>query len=337
MTSPSSPARLTRWITYGLMACALAASLAACGRSDPPPSATPGATPSPAAATPADDGAKLNAYIRVHNVLVNAHGFADQRQQYERALVDAQRNTNPGLSVGWLDRAVRELKEAQAMPSSAYAELDKAGARLLPAMDSLRAELEPLAASFDAKQHTDDRGARALAGKGRMLALFDAAIRAEADFGAALEAVADQRTARRIDTLKGSGDVLAYQLALAMTEAKALLRGLQRSIDAAASAPRSGTAKAARFDTTATDATLKRLEAALAESRAEIARRKGVEQNPNGGGLPWREAEPAVGALTELAGQYRSFRDTGAESAGQKLVMAYNNAIGYYGRVPQPN
>jgi len=314
----------------------LAAAVSGCQR---------GERTAPAAASAADGGAtqtastaKLNGYIRAHDILVGGAGLEPTRRSYESALVEARRKgATPGFTPGWFDHAVAELRKARALPGADLAALDTTGDELVRALEPLHAMLVDVGAYYDSKAYLEDDFAKAKTRYAPTLAAFNTATAAADAFYVALEQATSAATTRRLEALKASGDVLAYELALSMSRAKALLRAVQVAAEASPAAPatgrRAGKAAPSTPDYTAADAVLQSLEQSLGAARSELARRKAAA-TADLGSSPYSEQASVVDTLARVAGAYRSFKSTGRRHEGEVLFMVYNQAVDYYNRIP---
>jgi hypothetical protein len=332
MPNPTPPLRrATAALAIAVPATLLAVlGLAACG--DAPGTPAPARAPEASAEEPAGGAAlaRLNAYVGVHNVVVNGGGAEGVREAYERATLDTKRKTGPGFAVTWVPQALDELRQAGALPSGGDAELESAAEALRTALEPLHRAVSPLPAYFGSRAWTDDDGAALKAGRPAVLAALDGAAPAIDRFDAALERATAAESAKRLASLKESGDALVYGSALAMSQGKALIESTQAAVSAV---PSSGGKRGAAPDWSAPNATLASLDATLAGMRTEIERRRQADRSGLQN-LPYREFESVASSLTDLTGAYRDFRTHGDRRSAETMVRVYNNAVGYQGRTP---
>ena len=319
---------------------AIAALLTACGPGQP---ASPdGSPPSQGSASAADASGtsaasteRFNAYVHVHDRLAGGAGLGSTRESYERAVMDAQhKGASVTFSAGWIDDGIKQLKEANALPGDPFPALDAAAARLLVALEPLQARLLELDVYYKSKTYLDDDFTKAKARYASTLALFNVAAEADDAFDQELEKVDATVKAARLETLKASGDMLAYDLALAMGQGKQLLAAVRDAVVAANQAKTKKQPAAARIDFTRSDPLLQALEKTLVDARAEHAKKKAAA-DPTLTGANYSEQASALDALTDMVGMYRSFKASRSEHDVDSFFRAYNSAVDWYNRIPR--
>ncbi len=309
--------------------------LFACGRPDPPPpvstSAAATTTTAPANREASADAlhAKLNRYVRVHDLLVGGAGLAATRLSYEQAMLDLKRKADPDLNVGVLESVLGDLRQPAAPVADGLTELDAAATRLADALEPLRVRLDALKDYFGSRRYGDDNGALARDSAGDTVAAFDQAASAAAGFDRLLNRALDARDAQRLKNLEASGDRLDYNLALAMKSAQALVRSTR---DAAARPPTRARAGQAEppLDAPEADAALATMEPALAGARSELETRRREEPDAD-----YAAQGSTIGELNDLAGLYRKLRASPTDETARLFVWKYNSAIEHYNRTRQ--
>lgn len=308
VTQPSS-----RWRAPALMMLAV---MAACGRQAGGAGALLGQHSA--------DRAKLNAYTEGYNVVLGNFGLRTQVENYARGHI-AGPSPEPDyviLNNGWLEQARTQLKAGRAMAAGSLGEVDTAADRFIPALDKVMAHETELSSYYTSKAWRDDGLARGKREDPILMAEFQTALREGDRFEVAMTKARDAREAAELSRLKNSRDDLGYDTALALHQARALVRAF--GSEAALHDPK----RMAAADAQAPD-----LQKTLADQHAQIAKAKAKRGGSASGSIGMADFRvDALGrasdALDGMLGHYRDLKAGGGVNAYNAMVSSFNEAIG---------
>ena len=282
--------------------------LAACSRSSGGSPLAPGG----------EDQAKLNAYTEGYNIMVGEFGLKQQLDDYQKAGINGPHPTPETvyLTGGWLDQARAKLQAARAMPGGGLADADAAADRFLPALQQVLTHEASLNGYYQSKAWRDDGLARGKREDPVLVGEFHTAFATAAPLDAALTRARDTRERAQLAALKASGNAVAYQSQLALSQARGLVQSFHNQADL-----HDPTKLAAANATAAT------LEKTLVDQHAAVAKAKAGLNPGSIDGFRVDSCGRAGDDLDRLLGAYRDLKAGGGAKAYQSMVAAFNSAV----------
>jgi len=139
---------------------------------------------------------KMSGYTNAYNSLIGPNGLSATQQRYLKANIPKQKaKGNIYVTVGWLDGAYNNLKEARAVPDVSIPELDQSAGALIAALDKLVPPLEALEVYYKSKTYKEDDLARGKAEDPAIRAAFEQSLEALDTFKQAFVRQAKARAA----------------------------------------------------------------------------------------------------------------------------------------------
>lgn len=297
--------------------------LAGCGKKADTAPVTAGNSPSASstAAVPQGDAKsgnavqqatqKLNVYTSAYNKMIGTFGLTETRQKYFDNNISKKKATDSvSITDGWVEGALDELRKGRAVQASGLAALDASADTLIERLGKLVTQLKALDVYYESKAYKDDNLARGKAEDASLRASFDASISAMEAFNAALDVEQKKRDVEMLAELKASGNMLAYNTKLALSQGEGLVNLFgEADIKAAA--------KYVQGDTL-----VKELEKTLASQRELYAAAKAKGPAPDYG------YESTASNLVSLVGAYRDMKQSREPDDYNDMVKAYNDAVG---------
>jgi len=300
---------------HWLIATTALLALGACDKAGTNPTGTFGGAD---AADPAQ--AKVDTYVEGYNKLIGTFGLPETADKYEEQDIPGKAATDSiYVNTGWIDQALAKLKEARALPGGP-ADLDKAGDRLIAALDTLLARLGPLHTYYESKAYKEDNLARGKSEHAQLMADFKAAMDSSEAFNALLKRERNARTGIEIAELKKQGNTLGYTSKLALQKSEQLVDLFNKPEDIR------NPAMIARGDSLVVE-----IEKLLAEQRAAFATAKAAAKSP--ADAPDISYSLLEGNLTSMVGNYRDMKQSHNVDAAKRLVDSYNEAVESMNRI----
>lgn len=293
-------------------------ALGACDKAGTTGNSTTGMFGGTGTADPAQ--AKLDAYVEGYNKLIGTFGLPEIAEKYEDQTIPTKAATDSiYLNTGWVDQALAKFKEARALPGGP-ANLDKAGDRLIAALDTLLARLTPLHTYYESKAYKEDNLARGKAEHEQLMADFKAAMDSSEAFNVVLKRERNARTQTEIAELKQQGNTLGYTTKLALQKSEQLVDLFNSPEDI------KNPAAIAQGD-----ALVVEIEKLLAEQRTAFATAKAAAKSPIE--APDASYSMLEGNLTSMVGNYRDMKQSRDIDAAKRLVDCYNDAVESLNRI----
>ncbi len=289
----------------------LLAALSACNSKGPATNAAAGSgAGAPISAADHAEQSKLNAYTQCYNSLLGNGGLAEQFRIYQQSNIGHETaSDNIAVSVGGIDFWRDRLKVARAMPAGS-AELDAGADTLVAALDKVVARLSGLQVYYSSRAYRDDNLARGKLEDPLMLAEYKSALSALDSFGELLDHDIQRRETARIEALKSSGHLLAYDTQLSLMQARGVVKLFRRPADLS---------DAALLNQG--DAQIVLLQHTLDDFREELSK---VGTDPLRMGP---EHQTVAKELTAVVGSYRDIKDKHRPQDFQSMVEHFNEAV----------
>jgi hypothetical protein len=263
-----------------------------------------------------DAAAKVSGYTEAYNALIDTFGLPATADEYKgEKIASRSASDNISISQGWIETAQGKLKTARALPGSLGA-LDTKAEALDNALQKVLARLGPLYAYYNTKAYRQDDLKRGKAEDAAMIAEFDAALKAMADFN---DTLVKQRRAgvdAELAKFKAAGDMVGYNNKQAMQQAEDLVMLFDKPEDLKDPAV---FAKG--------DAIVGSLEKLLTDQQKALAEAKPKATEP------LRKSQLGVYGLVgdmlgTMIGQYRQLKQSHSGNDMKSMVDSYNNAVG---------
>ena len=264
------------------------------------------------------DKAKLNAYTDGYNTVIGEVGLKQQFDAYEKAGIGGP-HPEPQfvfLGGGWLDQARAKLQSARALPGGGLAAADAAADRFLPALQRVLAHEAALNSYYQSKAWRDDGLSKGKREDPILVSEFKTAFALAVPLDAALTKARDAREQAQLDQLKHSGNPVAYESQLALSQARTLVNGFKSEADL------HDPAKLAAGDAHAAE-----LERTLADQHAAVSKAKANLTPGTVDGWRVDSCGRAGDDMDKLLGAYRDLKAGGGAAAYQTMIASFNSAV----------
>ncbi len=264
------------------------------------------------------DQAKLNAYTEGYNIVIGEFGLRQQLDAYQKAGINGAHPMPQAvyLTGGWLDQARAKLQAARAMQGGGLADVDAAADRFLPALQQVLTHEASLNGYYQSKAWRDDGLARGKREDPQLVSEFRTAFATAAPLDTALTRARDTRKRAQLAALKASGNAVAYQSQLALSQARILVQSFQSEADL------HDPAKLASANAAAAT-----LEKTLAGQHAAVAKAKAGLNPGSIDGFRVDSCGRAGDDLDRMLGSYRDLKAGGGAQAYQAMIVAFNSAV----------
>ncbi|QXZ08724.1 YiiG family protein [Comamonas sp. Y33R10-2] len=299
-------------------------ALVGCG-DDKKPDANPSAASTAAAtrAKPAADASQeqtktRNAYTQAYNAMIDDNrAVAAYYRSYQKQNINGKGHNDHSFYGGPddIERKIKPIKESRAA-GSGDAQLDAAADNVVAAGEKLIAVWTPLVPYFKGKGFLEDNWAKAKENDPAMTAGFEGMLAAIDKLGTELDRVQDQKQQERLAKYKADGDLLMFNLSTAMSQAKKLVNGVDKTDSL------QNKAEVAKVD-----AIVKELETTLEAFNKAIA-----DEKAKSGKDPHYNYKLISDKLSTLVGSWRTLKSNPTQNGYRNLVGYYNDAVGYMGR-----
>ena len=262
--------------------------------------------------------AKLNAYTRVHNTLLNEAGLPLVEKYYlgpgPHALISEKLGFGLDGVGQVLDQARDELKSARAIQGGGMDDADHAADVLLTAINKTTAMLSGVNAYYSSKAYEKDNLVQGRREDSAITANIGEADAAMQRFNAIIEADLKAKSLSDIASFKNKGDFLDYDLKLSLYQAKSAIDLVKdpRDVNNPAIVNK-------------VDKLMNSLQQTLTDLRARIETAK-RDQKPNQEQLN-PNYEGAAAALASIPQDFVAFQKQPSESTFNGLISSYNNAV----------
>lgn len=300
-------------------------ALLGCG-DDKKPDAGPSASPAaPAAASkPAADASQeqtktRNAYTQAYNSMIDDNrAVAAYYRSYQKQNISNGKGHNNSSFYGGpddIERKIKPIKDARAT-GSGDAQLDAAADNAVATGEKLIAVWTPLVPYFKSKGFLEDNWAKAKENDPAMTAGFEGMIAAIDKLGTELDRVQDKLQQERLAKYKADGDLLMFNVSTAMSQAKKLVNGVDKTDSL------SNKAEIAKVDAIAKEleTTLEAFNKVIVDEKAKT----GKDVNSN--------YQRISDKLSTVIGSWRSLKTNPTQSSYSYFVRQYNDAVGYMGQ-----
>lgn len=250
-----------------------------------------------------DTGGQLEGYIEAHNRLIGTFGYYEKSENYRKANV-AHASTDDQFLVsdGWISKGIDALKEARTK-SGASPDLNAAADVLIASLTKVDTHLTNLATYYDSKKFLEDNLARGKREDPQILAELAAADKDMDSFNRLLERDIAKRDQVVLEKLKSDGNLLAYNIKLALMHSNALISTFNSTEDLR---------NPAIF--TRADAEVTVIENAINDAHQQAA--KAGKKDPS-----------ELDALTTMIGYYRSLKKKHEAYNAEGMMRNYNTAV----------
>jgi hypothetical protein len=292
--------------------------LAGCGKHDAPSSnsgddAQPAASAESAAEQAAD--AKFNGYVNSYNQLTDRYGINYKAGGYLRQDVVHARDGTPLFFTFELDGELKALRDARAIPSEAYPDLDKIADAMVKDFQVLHDLSEAHSNYYRTQAFRDDKYALAKQLDPQIRDAYSDALQQFEQLGTALEQAEEARSEKDLATLKQLPNPLPYDTKHVIVLGKQLVNTITsaQSLKDQAAMIKADAAKTELYQ--ATDALDK-----------EIKKQKSEHDSLSTHGMVLFQAQ-------SLLSDYADLRRSGDERHIETMVRSYNEMVKYSNQI----
>lgn len=297
------------------LALAAALSLSACGDSkgnaeNPAPKSVAQAAGNEATQE------KMSLYIDAFNALIDdPWGVTKYYGEYQKLDIpnaSASATLHFPENISHLERAIEKLKQGRALNGGNQGKkADETVDKLIPQLEALLAQWRTLDPYFESRAYREDNLAKAKGAHPALMQAYQGSVSGIEALDAALSEYQRASNAAKMEAMRKAGYAAEASVLDAMQKADFFTNAVMENNKAEA------------------DRLLPDLEASVAKLREEQAKMPSDSRNRS-------TLNSIADNLSGMIGEYRDFKQTGADGYREQVVDSYNSAIGNMNRVELP-
>lgn len=259
---------------------------------------------------------KMDLYIDAFNALIDdpwgVPKYFGEYQKLDIPNAAATASIHFPENISHLEGAIEKLKEGRALNGGAQGKkADEAVDRLIPQLEALLAQWRTLDPYFEARAYREDGLAKAKGAHAALMQAYQGSVAGIETLDSALSEYQRATNAAKMEAMRKAGHAAEASVLEAMQKADFFTNAVMEN-----NAPEA-------------DRLLPEIEAAVAKLREEQAKMPSDNRNKS-------TLNSIADNLSGMIGEYRDFKQTGADGYREQVVDSYNSAIGNMNRVELP-